>query len=177
MSHVYRSNAKDRLAFKIIATGGTIDKDYSTESASLFVNTSFFKVIEDTLRLNAVYELAQILQKDSLEMTEDDRALILTEVMESKTNHIIVTHGTDSMVESAQYVSLNLRNANSPATIVFTGSFTPGRFSCTESSFNLGAAFVAAASLPSGVYITLGGRIYESGSVTKDYESQRFIET
>lgn len=163
--------------FKVIATGGTIDKGYSPSSAALFLDSSFLGFIGDALNLHVAWEFSQVLKKDSLEIDEEDRRLILEEVVGSSAQRIVVTHGTDSMIESAKFVSRNLPDHRAPCTVVFTGSFTPGRFNYAEACFNLGAAFAAAMSLSSGVYIAIGGEIFEPGAVKKDHENQRFVRT
>jgi L-asparaginase len=164
------------MLVEVLTAGGTIDKNYSPESSELYEDHSFFKYISDTLRLQANWKLTELLRRDSLELDDKDRDLICQHVIRSSANCIIVTHGTDTMVRTAQYVSGILLSQDSiRKTVVFTGAFLPGRFSPHEASFNLGSAFIAARLLNHGVYIVIGGEVLEARSALKDTANQRFI--
>jgi L-asparaginase len=164
------------MLVEVVTAGGTIDKNYSPESSGLYEDHSFLKHISDALRLQYDWKFTELLRRDSLELDDEDRELICQHVIRSSANCIIVTHGTDTMVRTARYVSDALLSQGSiRKTVVFTGAFLPGRFSPYEASFNLGSAFIAARLLNQGVYIVIGGEVLEARSALKDTANQRFI--
>ncbi|MEO1594316.1 MAG: asparaginase domain-containing protein [Pseudomonadota bacterium] len=154
---------------KFFTTGGTIDKVYFDAASAFEVGES---VIEQLLREALVdfeFECVSLMRKDSLEMTDDDRASIRTAVESDAATRIIVTHGTDTMVDTA----LALEGLDGK-TIVLTGALTPARFRSTDAIFNVGMAVAAAQSLPAGVYVTMSGQVFAAGDVVKNRDRNRF---
>ena len=115
------------------------------------------------------YNLISILRKDSLHITDDDRELLRATIAAQDTNHVLVTHGTDSMIETAHVLS-SLTNK----TIVLTGALNPARFRGSDAEFNVGTAIGAVQSLPPGVYIAMNGRIWDPARVRKNIDANRF---
>lgn len=157
------------LKIRVITTGGTIDKVY-------FDTTSDYEVGEPTVphvfREAAVgieFELEPLLRKDSLEITDEDRARIRLACEAASENHILITHGTDTMSETAEYLE-----GIPGKTIILTGALTPARFRVTDAIFNLGLALGAVLSKQEGVFLAMNGQIFEAGKVRKNREAGRF---
>ena len=154
---------------KFFTTGGTIDKVYFDAASAFEVGES---VIEHILREALVgfeFESASLMRKDSLEMTDEDRATIRAAVEADAATRIIVTHGTDTMVDTA----LALEGLEGK-TIVLTGALTPARFRSTDAIFNVGMAVAAVQSLPAGVYVAMSGQVFAAGDVVKNRDKNRF---
>lgn len=159
------------MSIKIITTGGTIDKAY-------FDNKSTYQVGEPQAsgvleRANVVidYEVASILKKDSLDMDDSDRELIRKFVEADPAKRIIITHGTDTMVltaESLQQIP--------DKTIVLTGSMYPAQYRDSDAVFNMGCALLGVQTLEPGVYIAMNGRIFNPKNTVKNVELNRFEE-
>lgn len=155
----------------ILTTGGTIDKQY-------FDSLSKYQIVETVIpRLLTVakvthpYQLEEVLRKDSLELTQEDREVLAQRVRNSKARRIIITHGTDTMAATAQHLS-----QVPDKTIVLIGALAPARFSESDAAFNLGMAFAAAQLAPPGVYVTMNGSVFDGLRVRKDYASASFKE-
>ena len=144
------------MKIKFITTGGTIDKVYFDAKSECEVGPP---QVADLLReANVGFDFAieSVLRKDSLDMTDADRALIRERVSADAADRIVVTHGTDTMIQTARALH-GIPNK----TIVLTGSMQPARFRVTDAEFNIGTAVVAAQVLPAGVYIAMNGRIFD----------------
>jgi L-asparaginase len=116
------------------------------------------------------YKIVELLRKDSLELTEADRAKLRETIAGLAERHVVVTHGTDTMAESAQALA-----SIGGKTIVLTGALAPARFAESDAPFNLGMAFAAAQTLPPGVYITMNGRVIRGDKARKDRLQSRFV--
>ena len=114
--------------------------------------------------------MTSLMQKDSLDMTAADRALILKQVLATHEERIIITHGTDTMVETAKTLS-QVRGK----TIVLTGALTPALFKNSDAMFNIGCAVTAVQIMKYGVYITMNGQLFEQAKVKKDVVQNRFV--
>ena len=158
-------------AIKIFTTGGTIDKVYFDAKSSYEVGGPNIERVLGELPLNIDYTVTSILRKDSLEITTADRNVVVAACRDAEERQIIVTHGTDTMVETAKA----LQEAVKDKTIVLTGALEPALFKTSDAMFNIGCAIAAVQSLPPGAYITMNGRIFESGNVIKDLELSRFV--
>ena len=161
------------MKIKVFTAGGTIDKIYSEERGTL--NFSFGKqaireISESTIRFNVEFSIERLLAKDSLEMDEIDRELIKRACLGSVVGKILITHGTDTMIETARVLSVIPDKA-----IVLTGASQPYRFRESDAEFNIGVAFGALNVLTSGVYIAMNGRIYSWDKCEKTADG-RFIE-
>ena len=157
------------MKVRVITTGGTIDKVY-------FDATSDYEVGEPTVphvfREAAVaidYELESLFRKDSLEINEDDRRRIREACERSSEARILITHGTDTMAETAEFLT-----GIPGKTIVLTGALAPARFRVTDAIFNLGLALGAVQSKEEGVFLAMNGTVFKAGQVRKNREQGRF---
>ncbi len=151
------------MKIKFLAVGGTIDKVYFDAMSKYEVGDSSIQDILKNARVNIDYKVASLLKKDSLDMTDQDRRTILDAVQKEKTKRIIITHGTDTMVESAQVLS-QIKDK----VIVFTGAMEPAKFKTSDAVFNLGSAVAAVQTLPEGVYLAISGRVFSPNNVRKN---------
>jgi L-asparaginase len=152
------------MKIKLIITGGTIDKSYNMNNGELHFVDSHIPSMLTEARCKADFELDKILLKDSLDMDDNDRQKILETVQNSQQSRIIITHGTDTMVQTAQFLEQQVEDK----TIVFTGAMIPYVFKKSDSLFNLGTAFAAVQCLPAGIYITMNGRVFAANNVIKN---------
>ena len=153
----------------IVTTGGTIDKIYFDDKSDFQVGDPQIGRILDELGVAFRFNVIPILRKDSLHITDADRALLRSTIAAQDAAHVLVTHGTDSMVETARVL------ADIPGkTIVLTGALNPARFRGSDAEFNVGTAVGAVQSLPPGVYIAMNGRIWDPVSVRKNVDANRF---
>ena len=154
----------------VMTTGGTIDKVYFDAKSDFEVGDS---VVVDLLRqanVDQLFEVLGVLKKDSLELTDEDRALIADTAASRSEKRIVVTHGTDTMTETAKALS-----RLDGKTIVLTGSLAPARFAQSDATFNVGMAFAAVQTLPPGVYIVMNGEVFEADKVRKDRAKNAFV--
>ena len=157
------------MKIKFYATGGTIDKVYFDAKSEYQVGKPQVEEILKDSNVAFEYEVESILQKDSLEMTSEDRRRIHEIIEKDSCSRIVITHGTDTMVETAKFL-FGIENK----TIVFTGAMEPARSRYTDATFNVGCAIAAAQTLPTGVYIAMNGCIYNADKVRKNYDAKRF---
>ena len=153
----------------IVTTGGTIDKIYFDDKSDFQVGEPQIGRILEELGVAFRYTVISILRKDSLHITDDDRELLRATIAAQDANHVLVTHGTDSMIETAKVLS-----SLTGKTIVLTGALNPARFRGSDAEFNIGTAVGAVQSLPPGVYIAMNGRIWDPARVRKNVEANRF---
>ena len=153
----------------ILTTGGTIDKIYFDASSEFEVGDPTIPHIFQDVGAQIDYELISLFRKDSLEITTEDRAQIREACENSTHRQILVTHGTDTMAETAEAL-MNLEGK----VIVLTGAMAPSRFRITDAIFNIGTAVGALQSLQDGVYIAMNGQIFTAGKVRKNREAGRF---
>ena len=156
----------------IITTGGTIDKVYFDAKSEFEVGESEVPEILERSNVTRPFEVTNLLRKDSLDLTDDDRALIRRAVAESPHAWVVVTHGTDTMVQTAE-----LLEGVPDKTVVLTGSLVPARFRDSDAAFNVAVAFAAVQCLPPGVYVAMNGRIFDPSHARKNREANRFEET
>ncbi|MCD9047638.1 MULTISPECIES: asparaginase domain-containing protein [unclassified Luteimonas] len=153
----------------IVTTGGTIDKVYFDDKSDFQVGAPQIGRILEELGVAFRFSVIPILRKDSLHITDDDRELIRATVAAQPARHVLITHGTDSMVDTARAL------ASIPdRTIVLTGALNPARFRGSDAEFNIGTAVGAVQSLPPGVYIAMNGRIWDPTAVRKNVAANRF---
>jgi L-asparaginase len=158
---------------KLFITGGTIDKVYNPLNGDLIFSQSHIPEIIDHSRckINIITEV--IMLKDSLFMNDSDRERILQICKSSNENKIVITHGTDTMVETAMLLGKNVNDK----TIILTGAMVPYKFGVSDASFNLGFALASVQTLPSGIYIVMNGKIFEWNNVRKNKLLGEFEET
>jgi len=159
---------------KIFTTGGTIDKIYFDAKSKYEVGESNVPIILNELNVNFDYDVVPIFQKDSLDLTKDDRDEICKVVGMATTNEIIITHGTDTMVTTAK--ALAATSLLSSKTIVLTGALEPAIFKTSDAVFNIGGAVAAVQTLDAGVYIYMNGIVFNHDSVYKDVVAGRFVK-
>ena len=157
------------MSITIITTGGTIDKIYFDAKSTFQVGDPQVTEVLREANVTQTYEVVSLMQKDSLEMTDEDRRLIYETAASLTSRHIVITHGTDTMADTAAAL-LGLPDK----TIVLTGAMSPARFRLTDAVFNIASAFTAAQTLPAGVYIAMNGRIFPAGLVRKNVAENRF---
>ncbi len=157
------------MKIKIFTVGGTIDKVYFDEKSKYEVGNPTITGILEEAGSSLDYEIESLLYKDSLEMTNEDRDMIYGKIKSDKSEKILITHGTDTMIDTAK----KLKNI-SDKTIVITGSMAPAIFKHSDAPFNVGVAIGAVQSLPPGVYIAMNGNIFDPEKATKNYDEKRF---
>ena len=153
----------------IVTTGGTIDKIYFDDKSDFQVGEPQIGRILDELGVAFRYSVIPILRKDSLHLDDADRDLLRATIAAQPARHVLVTHGTDSMVETAKVLA-----SIAGKTIVLTGALNPARFRGSDAEFNIGTAVGAVQSLPAGVYIAMNGRIWDPAKVRKNVDANRF---
>ncbi|MGE0774678.1 MAG: asparaginase domain-containing protein [Sphingomonadaceae bacterium] len=156
----------------ILATGGTIDKIYFDALSEYQVGSTQIARLLEVGRVAAPFEIVELMRKDSLELTDADRAEIAAAVEQADVDRIIVTHGTDTMTATADALA-----DVAGKTIVLVGALAPARFAESDAPFNLGMAFAAAQVAPPGVYITMNGSVFRAGEVEKDRARGLFVPT
>jgi L-asparaginase len=157
----------DRLC--IVTTGGTIDKIYFDDKSDYQIGEPQIGNILRELGVNFQFSVIPILRKDSLHVSDEDRELLRATIAAQEAKHVLVTHGTDTMVATAKVLS-----AISDKTIVLTGALSPARFRGSDAEFNVGCAVGAVQCLPAGVYIAMNGRIWDPHKVRKNVAANRF---
>jgi L-asparaginase len=157
------------MQIAIFTTGGTIDKVYFDAKGGYEVGAPMVRQILEQARVTTPIPIVELLRKDSLEMTSEDRLAVRDAVASCDSTRIIVTHGTDTMVETAR----ELQGLDGK-TIVLTGALQPARFADSDAAFNLGLAVGAVQVLPPGVYITANGQVFPAHSVRKNAALNRF---
>ena len=157
------------MKIKVYTTGGSIDKYYSAQSSQFEVGHPQVETIFQEANVTIEFDVEALMAKDSLEIDDNDRALIRERVSEDAHRHILITHGTDTMVETAK-VLLDI----SGKVIVLTGAMQPATFKHSDATFNIGFAMAALQTLPNGVYIAMNGRIFDPRITRKNLEAERF---
>ena len=165
---------------QVFTTGGTIDKVYFDAKSAFEVGEP---LVADVFRQAGVafsFGVEVLFRKDSLDLTDDDRALVAERVATCDAGRVIVTHGTDTMPETARAVARRLEDEGGAEaarkTVVFVGSLAPARFKATDAEFNVGFAAAAVQALGPGVYVAMNGRVFDPARVRKDREGNRFTE-
>lgn len=160
------------MQIKILITGGTFDKEYDEIAGRLFFKDTHLPEMLKLGRCGLDVQLRTVMMIDSLEMTDSDRQLILDQCKKSSEDKIVITHGTDTMVETAQL----LANGIQGKTIVLTGAMIPYAFGSSDGLFNLGSALSFVQALPHGVYIAMNGKCFSWDNVQKNRERGEFEE-
>ena len=160
------------MAIRILVTGGTFDKEYNERTGQLFFKDTHLAEMLQRGRSRVQVTIRTVMMIDSLEMTDADRALIAQNCLQSDEDRIVITHGTDTMSESATAVA----RAVSGKTVVFTGAMIPYAFGSSDGLFNLGSALSFVQVLPPGVYIAMNGKCFPWDRVRKNRERGEFEE-
>lgn len=157
------------MFIRFISTGGTIDKIYFDALSQFEVGESQVRHILTEGLVAFEYDVVSLLQKDSLELTDDDRAMLRKYIAGDDATHFVITHGTDSMVETA-----GVLEGLDGKRIVLTGALSPARFKATDAIFNVGMAVAAVQTVAPGVYIAMSGQIFAAGDARKNRAENRF---
>jgi L-asparaginase len=161
---------KQLIVIEIFTTGGTIDKVYFDALSEYQIGPT---ALPDILTENNVFvphRVSQLLRKDSLEMTDADRAIIHGAVAASDADQILVTHGTDTMVQTGCVLA-----GIAGKTIVLTGAMQPATLRSSDAEFNVGFALACVQTLPPGIYIAMNGQIFDPRHTAKDRAGSRFV--
>ena len=157
------------MPIKVFTTGGTIDKVYFDARSDFEVGEQQTRGILDDVGVTVDVDVETLMRKDSLDLTDADRALIAEHVRNDASDRILITHGTDTMTETAHALG-----DTGNKVIVFVGSLSPARFKGSDAEFNIGFALAAVQILPPGVYVAMNGHIFRAGEVTKNRAANRF---
>jgi L-asparaginase len=160
------------MSIRIFITGGTFDKEYNELNGELYFKNTHLPDLLEMGRNKVPVEIKTLMMIDSLEMTAADREMIALQCGQCEEDKIIITHGTDTMAETAKV----LAKKNQHKTIVLTGAMIPIKFGSSDGLFNLGSAFAFAQALPAGVYVAMNGRYFNWDNVRKNKETGRFEE-
>jgi L-asparaginase len=154
----------------LLTTGGTIDKLYFDALSEFQVGETIIARMLDQARVTYPFDVREVLRKDSLDLTDEDRAKIATEAAEAPSSRIVITHGTDTMTQTAAALASIMGK-----TIVLAGALSPARMAESDAAFNLGMAFATAQVAPPGVYITMNGTVFRADEVVKDRAKGAFV--
>ena len=160
------------MSIRILVTGGTFDKDYNERTGQLYFKDTHIAEMLRSGRSRVEVSIRTVMMIDSLEMTDADRALIVQNCLQSNEERIVITHGTDTMTDTAAAVA----GAVSGKTVVLTGAMIPWAFGSSDGLFNLGSALSFVQALPHGVYIAMNGRCFPWDRVRKNRERGEFEE-
>jgi L-asparaginase len=155
---------------RLFVTGGTFDKEYDEIHGTLDFRDTHLPEMLTMARCRLQVRVRTLMMVDSLEMTEADRGLIASNCREAPEPHIVITHGTDTMVDTARVLASEVDGK----TIVLTGAMIPIAFGSSDGLFNLGGALTAVQVLPEGVYVTMNGRVFPWDDVRKNRETGVF---
>lgn len=160
------------MKIRIFVTGGTFDKEYDELGGRLFFKDTHLQEMLQLGRCKLDVDVRTLMMIDSLEMTEADRGIILDSCRKSPEDRIVITHGTDTMEDTAQLLGRSIRDK----TVVLTGAMIPYKFGSSDGLFNLGSALAFVQTLSSGVYVAMNGRCFRWDNVTKDRNTGEFKE-
>jgi len=160
------------MAIRIFITGGTFDKEYNELNGELYFKDTHMSDLLEMGRSKLNIEIRTLMMIDSLEMTEEDRELIAHQCNQCEEDMIVITHGTDTMSDTARMLAKSVKNK----TVVLTGAMIPIKFGSSDGLFNLGGALAFVQTLPPGVYVAMNGRYFNSDNVRKNKETGMFQE-
>jgi L-asparaginase len=159
------------MGVRIIVTGGTFDKEYNELTGQLFFRKTHVPEMLALGRSRVPVEIEQVMMIDSLEMTDADRARIIARCRDAAEREIVITHGTDTMVETARALAAA---SLATKTVVLTGAMVPYAFGSSDGLFNLGSAVSFVQVLPPGVYVAMNGKYFRWDQVRKNRETGYF---
>jgi L-asparaginase len=158
-------------AILVLTTGGTIDKNYFDALSEYQIVESGIPALLSEARVALPHRVEEVCRKDSLELTDADREEIARRAGEAPETRIVITHGTDTMTETAKALATRVPGK----TIVLTGALSPARFAESDAPFNLGMAFATAQVAPPGVWIVMSGEVFDGLKVRKDRAAGKFV--
>ena len=160
------------MQIRLFITGGTFDKEYNELNGKLFFEDTHLPEMLDSGRCKLDVNIRTLMMIDSLEMTDEDRDIIAHNCVQCEEDKIVITHGTDTMVETAKTLAEKI----SDKTIILTGAMIPYKFGSSDGLFNLGAALAFVQTLPVGIYIAMNGKYFNWNNVRKNKELGLFEE-
>ncbi len=160
------------MKIRMFVTGGTFDKEYNELDGKLYSKDTHLPEMLTLGRCKLDVEVQRLMLIDSLDMTDADRRIILEQCREAKETRIVITHGTDTMEETARMLGKSITEK----TVVLTGAMVPYKFGSSDGLFNLGSALAFAQTLPPGVYIAMNGRYFTWDNVKKNRKTGVFEE-
>jgi L-asparaginase len=160
------------MTIRIFVTGGTFDKEYNELNGKLYFKHTHLKEMLDLGRCRVPVSISTLMMIDSLDMTGNDRQKIVRHCRKTPERHIVITHGTDTMVETAKVLAENVKQK----TIVLTGAMVPYKFGSSDGLFNLGSALAFVQTLPPDVYIVMNGRYFLWNNCRKNKKTGIFEE-
>lgn len=160
------------MSIRIFITGGTFDKEYNELNGQLYFKDTHMSDLLDMGRSRVAVEIRTLMMVDSLEMTDEDRQLIAYQCNNCDETQIVITHGTDTMADTAQMLANEVKDK----TIILTGAMIPIKFGSSDGLFNLGSALAFAQTLPAGVYVAMNGRYFNWNNVRKNKQTGVFEE-
>ena len=160
------------MAIRIFITGGTFDKEYNELNGQLYFKDTHLSDLLEMGRSKAPVEIRTLMMVDSLEMTDEDRELIIRQCNNCEETQIVITHGTDTMADTATVLGKAIQHK----TIILTGAMIPIKFGSSDGLFNLGSALAFAQALPFGIYVAMNGRYFNWDNVRKNKQTGVFEE-
>lgn len=160
------------MAIRIFITGGTFDKEYNEITGQLYFNDTHMHDLLEMGRNKVPVEIRTLMMIDSLEMTDEDRELIVHQCNNCDEDRIVITHGTDTMADTAKVLVQKVKNK----TVILTGAMIPIKFGSSDGLFNLGSALAFAQTLSAGVYVAMNGRYFTADNVRKNKQTGMFEE-
>lgn len=152
------------MSIRLFITGGTFDKEYNELNGQLYFKDTHLHDLLEMGRNKVAVEIRTLMMIDSLEMTAEDRSLIMHQCRHCEEDRIVITHGTDTMEETAKMLEKEIKNK----TIILTGAMIPIKFGSSDGLFNLGSALAFAQALPPGIYVAMNGRYFNGNNVRKN---------
>ena len=160
------------MSIRILVTGGTFDKEYNERTGQLYFKDTHLAEMLERGRCRVPVTIRTVMMVDSLEMSDADRGLIVQNCLQSEEDRIVITHGTDTMTDTAAEIA----RAVTGKTVVLTGAMIPWAFGSSDGLFNLGSALSFVQALPAGVYIAMNGKCFPWDRVRKNRELGEFEE-
>ena len=158
------------MTIRVFITGGTFDKEYNELDGKLFFQDTHLPEMLKLGRCNLDVEMRTLMMIDSLEMGHDERELIVFQCNHTDGDKIVITHGTDTMTDTAILLAEKVKDK----TIVLTGAMIPYKFGSSDGLFNLGSALAFVQTLPHGVYIAMNGKCFNWNNVRKNKQTGQF---
>ena len=160
------------MGIRVFVTGGTFDKEYNELDGKLFFKDTHLNEMLDLGRCKLKVDIRTLMMVDSLEMSDQDRQIIVDHCLRAEEDKIVITHGTDTMEITARVLGGTVREK----TIVLTGAMIPYKFGSSDGLFNLGSALAFVQTLPYGVYIAMNGKYFHWNNVRKNKQTGQFEE-
>jgi L-asparaginase len=160
------------MGIRVFVTGGTFDKEYNELDGKLFFKDTHLNEMLDLGRCQLTVDIRTLMMVDSLEMTDQDRQIIVDHCLKAQEDKIVITHGTDTMEVTARVLGGMVREK----TIILTGAMIPYKFGSSDGLFNLGSALAFVQTLPYGVYIAMNGKYFHWNNVRKNKQTGQFEE-